>query len=919
MITRSLQATIRDFIVNKHENLAVKPHPNFQPKRGEELSNDYSFDRLDKGIIKPFLGENGKPIYFGGQQGEAQQSTTNAADFNVWFVDDLEYNAPYRWNIELQGETEDSVFTYNNPTFFPLDDEGIPSLGGELHEAKRLGETESIGDRNFHFTLETQGHEFFYKGDEMFEFTGDDDLWVFINGQLVIDLGGVHRPQNAKIDLTFENGDYKKIIDSDTIEIDLEKLLTQSQNPGDPYPPGYWSSLSPAQKTLTLQKNYPFKFKLFFAERRTVMSNFRIDTSLRLLEVPKVGIVATQPTAQEPSAEAARRDGEFTITLSQPPFRDINLRYVILQGDGHAIPSADYDPLEGSIDPYTSGIIPVAKGIATASADGTVKLKLPVVPKPDTLLEGNETVTVVLKDGDGYDIDPDQRRATVKILDAPPLPVASIVATDNKAKEPSETTSGDPGEFTITLDRPAYRDLKIKYTISGSATSGTDYKPLAEVSIPKGEFEFKLPVVPLRDETKEGDETVIVTLQSGDGYKLHPTQIKDVVIIEDTFIPPPSPPVATVKALRHAVEPGNGKPGTNGLFRIFLNQKATEDTTIQYQVFGTATPNADYTALSSSRTIRKGASFVNVPVVPKADALKENLETVVLVLRGGSGYRLDSNVGPTRATVNITDTPPLPVAFIVATVPYAQEPGSGQSGSNGEFQIKLNQPNPFPHAIAISYRVGGTATSGADYVPLRTATFTPGQQVVKLPVQPKQDVHIEGNETVIVTLTNGSHYNLHPDVSYRSATVTIRDTPPPPVATVHAPKDKAQEPRRGQADAKDQGRFVIRLDRLADENLKITYGIRGSADPGRKDDYLLKDEKDKIVGDSKRNNTIVIPKGERTVLIDVVPIADLHENEGDETVIAVLQNGDGYQVGNPKKATVIIKEYEDDGRDRGAA
>jgi fibro-slime domain-containing protein len=54
--------------------------------------------------------------------------------------------------------------------------------------------------RNFNFCVEMHA-TFGYKREQKITVRGDDDIWVFINDKLVIDLGGVHTPKTTVVDL----------------------------------------------------------------------------------------------------------------------------------------------------------------------------------------------------------------------------------------------------------------------------------------------------------------------------------------------------------------------------------------------------------------------------------------------------------------------------------------------------------------------------------------------------------------------------------------------------------------------------------------------------------------------------------------------------------------------------------------------
>jgi fibro-slime domain-containing protein len=173
----------------------------------------------DRGLVEHWLGTDLKPVY---APAGPTVTTSGAASFNQWYRDTPGVNQSREFVLPFVDQGN-GISTYDNPAFFPLDGE----MFGNEHQ-----------DHNYHFTFELHT-EFAYRGGEVFTFAGDDDLFVFINGQLAIDLGGVHGTQ------------------TDSVDLDAEA----------------------AALGLTVGASYPLD--LFQAERHATGSTFRVDTSLR--------------------------------------------------------------------------------------------------------------------------------------------------------------------------------------------------------------------------------------------------------------------------------------------------------------------------------------------------------------------------------------------------------------------------------------------------------------------------------------------------------------------------------------------------------------------------------------------------------------------------------------------------------------
>ncbi len=138
---------------------------------------------LDQGLVRDTLDAEGKPVFE-----NAQNSLSTPENYAQWYRDVPGVNQSFLNTLTLTRNGSDYIFY--SESFFPLDNLGWGNSGQDRDGT----------DHNFHFTSELR-YWFAYEGGEALEFKGDDDVWVFINGHLAVDIGGIHGEQTDSVSL----------------------------------------------------------------------------------------------------------------------------------------------------------------------------------------------------------------------------------------------------------------------------------------------------------------------------------------------------------------------------------------------------------------------------------------------------------------------------------------------------------------------------------------------------------------------------------------------------------------------------------------------------------------------------------------------------------------------------------------------
>ena len=605
----------------------------------------------------------------------------------------------------------------------------------------------------------------------------------------------------------------------------------------------------------------------------------RILTALNCLEaaLPAVTIAAVGAVVTEGAGARFR----VTVSAAQSSALKVNLN--VADPDGSDFVASRYE-----------GTQTVTIPVNETSAVHTV----PTVN--DKIDEAHGDVTVTVAGGSGYKLG-SSSTAMVTVNDNDEPSAADQVQMKNATRKVAEfgNDKGDARGLRVVVEIGDEASLNgslrtIKYTIDDDSTAdqGSDANDpkdyyidgctssTCSVELPANRHSAVITIYVNNDGLDEGDETIILTLTSGNGYTLPPVNKRTTTVTindDDT------------RGLTFYRKWPDVQEGGSETLTVKLASQPTEPVEISI-----VSNNSDVTTTPTSLLFNPTsdvrwdtAQTVTVHAAHDSDAVND--EAILTYTTSGGDYG-GANALSIDRPVSVDDDETADP--ITSNLPRISLTGGADVTEGAAASFTVNAA-PAPTA-RLTVNVEVIEPPGQDFVAaseerVRTVTLNAGATSATFTVPTVNDSTDEADGVVQVYVNDGTGY-----IAGQGATVDVKDDdgPAQPAASFNIASSSAAE------DAGTRNLTVNLSSAAPSGGLTLNYSVTGTARAGSGNDFTI-----------QGSGSLSIAAGATSADIPVAIIDD-SSAENAETVILTLTGGAGYTVGSPSVHTLTITDND---------
>ncbi|EMI19186.1 Na-Ca exchanger/integrin-beta4 [Rhodopirellula maiorica SM1] len=554
-------------------------------------------------------------------------------------------------------------------------------------------------------------------------------------------------------------------------------------------------------------------------------------------------------TIQENAGSAA-----MTVTLSGPTEFDVVIPYTV---SGSASRDSDFVISGDSL------VIP------SGETSGTIVIAI----TDDFELENNETVIVKLDPPTNAKLGtPIRQVLTIIDNDDVPPPAVNFRASALTVGEDIGTIS-----LNVILSKPSDAPITVPFTFGGSASPNTDFSISASPLVfAAGQTSASITVDISDDTLVDGDKVLFVNLGTPVGAVLGDTPTEQITISDDDLSPAP-----TINIEQSTLSVSEGDSAI--FVTVSLSEVPESFVEVPFFLSGTAINGRDYASLTNVVGFAAGETSRTIKINVFEDSFIEGDETIVFTLGVPSFGELGS-VSETTITITDNDVEGSNPQIDFTTDEIMVSESSMAVTATARLSILA------PEVITVPVTIIGTASNGSDFMMgQQSLRFEVGTSTANLPIEIIDDSLIEATETIRISLTPPTGYDLG-----ANSTLTISITDNDSSVPVEPVVDFSTV---AQTISEDGGNVAISvaLSAASESEIVIPFAVNGTATAGT--DYTIS------------SSPLRIPAGATSGTIVVTVISDT-ESEADESISVTLQSPTGASLGTDTTHTITLQDSD---------